>query len=143
MNKTGNHLIMRIPDPFDGSARARIEHMGLADTEGKLKDGAMEVFASIFTGLFFDDLCDFFESNEDLLTIYDAFAALYKKDDHHSMYLLMSVQYDYMRKPLPDPVWWLAGDSAAVKKFMALFMERYKRLLASGGFIEPGEVMPS
>ena len=141
MNKTGNHLIVRIPDPFDGSVRAHLEHMGIVDEEGKMIDSSMSVFASIFAGLFFDDLCDYFERSEDLLTVYEAFAALHKKADCHSMYLLMSVQYDYMRKPLPDPVWWLAGDSAVVKMFMALFMERYGRLMENGGFIEPGEVM--
>jgi len=144
MNKTGNQLIVRIPDPFDGSARARLSNMGLIDENDLLSESAMTVFASIFTGLFFDDLCDFFEKQEDLLTTYEAFAAIFRKGDYHSMYLLMSVQYDYMRKPLPDPVWWLAGDSAAVKEFMTLFIARLKQLMTSEGLIKPEEgVNPS
>ena len=142
MNKTGSPLILRIPDPFDGSARMRLEHMGLIDSDSVFIDGAMDIFAGIFTGLFFDDLCDFFESSDDLHTIFEAFTALYKKGDYHSMYLLMSIQYDYMRKPLPDPVWWLAGDSAAVKGFMTLFIKRLNRLMASGGFTGQGVDKP-
>ena len=139
MNKPANHLILRIPDPFDGSARVRLEHMGLADSDGALIDGAMSVFADIFSGLFFGDLCDFHDSAEDLLTIYETFRALSKKEDYQHMFLLMSIQYDYMRKPLPDPVWWLAGNSAAVKAFMVLFMKRYERLMIAGGLIYLGK----
>jgi hypothetical protein len=102
-----------------------------------LIDSAMPVFADIFTGLFFDDLCDFHDKADDLLTIYETFQALFRKKDYQHMYLLMSIQYDYIRKPLPDPVWWLAGDSAAVKLFMTLFVERYERLMINGGFIKP------
>jgi hypothetical protein len=126
-----------VPDPFDGSARERLEHMGIVDSGGALIDSAMPVFADIFTGLFFDDLCDFHDKADDLLTIYEAFQTLFRKKDYQHMYLLMSIQYDYIRKPLPDPVWWLAGDSAAVKAFMALFIERYQSLMINGGFIKP------
>ena len=129
---------MRVPDPFDGSARVRLEHMGLIDNTGALIDSALTVFADIFTGLFFDDLCDFREDTGDLLTIYEMFKALLQKDDYPNMYLLISIQYDHMRKPLPDPVWLLAGDSLVVKAFMTLFMARYKRLMTNSGFIEPG-----
>ena len=136
MNKTGSQLKVHTPDPFDGSVRIRLEHMGIIDKDGEVADGAMAVFASIFTGLFFDDLCELFERNEDMLTVYEAFAALHKKDDPHSMYLLLSVQYDYMRKPLPDPVWWLAGDSAAVRAFMKLFINNYEHLMTGSGYLK-------
>jgi len=98
----------------------------------------MNVFADIFTGLFYEDLCDFYDT-DDFLTIYETFSALHKKEDYQHMYLLMSIQYDYMRKPLPDPVWWLAGDSAAVKTFMTLLIERYRFMMIDDGFIEPGK----
>jgi len=138
MTKLNSHLVLRVPDPFDGSAQARLEHMRLIDRGGALLDSAMSVFADIFTGLFYDDLCDS-HNTEDLLTIYEMFSALHKKEDYQNMYLLMSIQYDYMRKPLPDPVWWLAGDSAAVKTYMTLLIERYKCMMIEDGFIEPGE----
>ena len=55
------------------------------------------------------------------------------------MYLLLSIQYDCIRKPLPDPIWWLAGHTAAVREFMTSFMDRYKRLMTNAGFLEPTE----
>lgn len=141
MNKENNHYITRIPDPFDGSARMRLEHMGLIDDKGALIDSAMTVFADIFTGLFFDDLCDFHDDAANLLTIFKTFKVLFQKEDYQTMFLLISIQYDYMGKPLPDPVWWLAGDSLAIKAFMTLFMARYKRLMTNGGFMESEEVL--
>ena len=142
MNRIGNHLVIRIPDPFDESARARLVNMGLVDRSGILIDTAMTAFAEIFTGLFYDDLCEF-SNTEDMLTIFETFTALYKKEDYQHMYLFMSIQYDYMRKPLPDPVWWLAGNSAAVKEFMTLFMARYEKLMFGDGLIEQGEEVGS
>lgn len=131
MGKKNNQLIMRVPDPFDGSARTRLINMGLLDRSGEVNRESMQVFVDIFSGLFFDDLYDFFDEAKDLFAIFKTFTELYAREDYNHMYLLISIQYDYIRKPLPDPVWWLAGNTAAVKEFMTLFMERYKRLIGS------------
>lgn len=139
MNKTGNQLFVRIPDPFDDMTRTRLIHMGLVDETGRLNTAAMSVLTDIFTGLFYDDMRDFLKNTEDVLTIFETFKALYKKEDYQRMYLLLSIQYDYMGKPLPDPIWWFAGDGTVVKTFMSLFMERYERLMSSDGIIERGE----
>ena len=139
MNRAGTHLIVQIPDPFDGSSRARLARMGLIDCSGELIISAMAVFADIFTGLFYDDLRDYHANTEYQLTLFKTFGALYKKEDYQHMYLLISIQYDYMRKPLPDPVWWLAGESAAVKAFMTLFIERYERFIQEDGMLQHNE----
>ena len=142
MNTTGKHLAATTPDPFDGSARARLERVRLIDDEGQLDQTAMDAFADIFTGLFYDDQCEYYDTAEDVLTIFKTFKALYSRGSFHHMYLLMSIQYDFMRKPLPDPIWWIAGNSAAIKAFMTLFMERYERLLCYGD-AEPREEAPA
>ena len=139
MSKSGNHIIIRIPDPFDDTAKVRLAHMGLTDKSGNVRIREMIIFAGIFTGSFFDDLREFHDSVEDMVTIYETFKALHKKEDYHRMYLLMSIQYDFMRKPLPDPVWWLAGDSEAVMAFMIYFISRYEKLMIEDGYILPGE----
>ena len=135
MKKHSAGLIMRVPDPFDGSAEARLNHMGLLDQNGHIEPHSMEVFTRIFTGLFFDDLCDFYDDRDKLTTVYHAFEELAEKEDHQHMLLLLSLQYDYLRKPLPDPVWWLSGDSEAVKSFMSGFLDLLGCLMTQAGFL--------
>ena len=133
MSKKRNPLAVRVPDPFDSSARTRLIRMGLSDKDGKIDHEVMSIFAGVFAGLFFDDLCEYHDDTHDLLAIYETFQKLYKRQDYQHMYLLLSIQYDYIRKPLPDPVWWLAGDNNAVKEFMTLFMARYEHLMSDAG----------
>ena len=138
MNALKPRVTIIIPDPFDGSAHTRLMHMGITGDDGQVHMQIMTALAHIFAGLFYDDIRDF-HGTEDLLTIYETFKALYIKEDYHHMYLLMSIQYDYMGKPLPDPVWWLAGDSEAVMAFMVIFMQALERLMISDGILKPGE----
>lgn len=129
---------MRVPDPFDGSAEARLFHMGLLDQKGRIVPQSMEVFTRIFAGLFFDDLCDFYDDRDKLTAIYRTFQELAEKEDHQHMLLLLSLQYDYLRKPLPDPVWWLSGHSEAVRGFMSRFLDLLGGLMAQAGFLSHG-----
>ena len=138
MNKKAKEFIMRVPDPFDGSADARLVHMGLLDRAGKISGEAMNSFVQIFSGLFYDDLCDFHDDAGRLAAIHDALGELAKKWDYQHMLLFLSLQYDYMRKPLPDPVWWLSGNSGAVGLFMEGFFQRFHALMAEAGIL-PGE----
>ena len=124
---------IRAPDPFDDSARERLIRMGLLEDNGQISYEAMDVFAAVFTGLFFDDLCDHYSDNGDILSISLTFRELYDKRDFSRMYLLLSLQYDCIRKPLPDPIWWLAGHSALVETFLTLFMERLECLMTGFG----------
>ena len=137
MTKRSSGLIMRVPDPFDGSAEARLTHMGLLDQTGHVKPRSMEVFTCIFAGLFFDDLCDFYDGRDKLVAIYRTFQELAEKDDHQHMLLLLSLQYDYLRKPLPDPVWWLSGHYEAVGCFMTGFLGLLGALMIQAGFLPP------
>lgn len=138
MRKKKTPFAARVSDPFDGSAQVRLLRMGIIDKNGQLDREVMSAFAGIFAGLFFDDLCDYYDDAEDLLEIYGMFRAFYSKQDYQHMYLLISIQYDSIRKPLPDPVWWLAGNHAAVKEYMTLFMEHYKHFMAEAGFTGQG-----
>lgn len=135
MTKHSAGLIMRVPDPFDGSAEARLVHMGLLDKNGQIEPHNMETFTHIFAGLFFDDLCDFYDDCDKLVAIYHTFQELADKQDHQHMFLLLSLQYDYLRKPLPDPVWWLSGHSEAVKRFMSGFLNLLGSLMSQAGFL--------
>ena len=138
MNTTRLRPTVKVPDPFDGSAHNRLKHMGIIDDAGQVRIQVMAVFSRIFAGVFFDDLRET-HGADDLMTIYGTFKAIYIKADYHHMFLLMSIQYDYMGRPLPDPVWWLAGDSGAVTAFMSMFIKEYEHLMTSAGILKPGE----
>ena len=138
-------IIKRRPDPFDGASGARLSRMGLLTETGDVDEAAMQVFIHIFAASFFDDLCDTYESLEAISKIAAAFCELKERNDPQRIFLLLSLQYDALRKPLPDPVWWLAGHPPALTRFSFGFAEYLSRLMAD---IEknkkednPGEIM--
>ena len=60
-------LTKRRPDPFDGSAGARLCRMGLLTAAGDVEEAAMQVCTHIFAASFFDDLCDVYADQAQLL----------------------------------------------------------------------------
>jgi len=58
------------------------------------------------------------------------------------MLVLLCIQYDFMFKPLPDPVLWLAGHPRALAAFMPLFMDRLNNLLVNAGYLESAGETP-
>jgi len=136
MQKKNNQPpILRIPNPFHESAKTRLVHMSVINQKSQINQATISTFADIFTGLFFDDICGFYSDAKDLLPIYENFAAFYEKEDYQHMYLYFSIQYDYIRKPLPEAVWWLAGNSEVVKEFMTLFIVRFKKIMTEADFL--------
>ena len=126
----------REPDPFDGEAITRLRDMGLAGGDGAARPENMAAFTAIFAGLFFGDTRDFYHSTNEIATIYKAFSALRAKEQYHHMYLLYSLQYDYLRKPLPDPVWWIAGAPELIAIYMDGFVTRFGELCAAAGILD-------
>jgi hypothetical protein len=133
MTKTGNLLRTQARGPFDSAARNRIERMRLIDDDNHINTVVMNVFSDIFVGTFYDDLQDHYSDTRELRAIYETFKALYRQKDYRHMYLFMSIQYDYMRQPLPDPVWWLAGDNELIHAFMRMLIERFEIYLINSG----------
>ena len=123
------NLYLRVPDPFDSSTSARLERMGVLQPDGEVNTETMTAFIRIFTGLFFDDLCDIYSDQEQLTVVATAFSELAAQKDCQNIYLLISLQYDTIRKPLPDPIWWLAGCAPALSQFCFGFVERLLSLL--------------
>lgn len=78
--------------------------MGLLTQAGEVDAAAMEAFIHIFAGSFFDELCDEYEDRTQLEQIMAAFRDFEERRDPQRIFLLISLQYDNLRKPLPDPV---------------------------------------
>lgn len=123
-------IAKRRPDPFDGSSSARLSRMGLLTGTGDVDEAAMRVFIHIFAASFFDDLCDTYEALEAVTRITAAFCELEERKDPQRIFLLLSLQYDTLRKPLPDPVWWLAGYPPALAQFSLGFAAYLSQLMA-------------
>lgn len=123
------NLYLRVPDPFDESTAARLERMGILHPTGEINIETMRAFVQIFAGLFFDDLCDFYSDQEEVSAVAAAFSELSVRKDCQNIYLLISLQYDTIRKPLPDPIWWLAGCAPALSLFCLGFVERLLELM--------------
>jgi hypothetical protein len=91
----------------------------------------MSVFAEVFSGLFYDDArC----SSQDVQELHGNLEEICENGDCRRAYLFLSLCHDRMRKPLPDPVWWLAGNPVAVDAFMKYFIQSFGRLART---IEP------
>ena len=93
-------IAKRRPDPFDGFSGARLSRMGLLAGMGDVDEAAMQGFIHIFAASFFDDLCDTYESLEAISKITAAFCELEERNDPQRIFLLLSLQYDALRKPL-------------------------------------------
>lgn len=130
MNTNDTHAAKRKPDPFDGSAPVRLARMGLLLKDGSPDERAMALFIRIFAGAFFDELWDFYDDPRQIDAVLSAFAELAEREDPKRLFLLLSLQYDTMRKPMPEPVWWLAGDMELLRAFTLGFAAYLMKLIA-------------
>jgi hypothetical protein len=132
-----------IPDIFDNSPRAKLFRMGLLTPAGEVDAAMMRAFSCIFAGQFLEDLCDHHASLEQIMEVAEAFAELASQDDDHHIYLMLSIQYDRMRKTLPDPIWSLINHDPARKLFCSNFVERFLELLNSTADVSETQGGPS
>lgn len=118
-------------DPFDDSARERQKRMGLLTSEGQPSATSIEVFCTLYAGLFFDDLCDRCGDFETALAVCRNLIDLSQREEPRRMLLALSVQYDAMQCSLPDPIWWIAGNTVLVTAFTQGFAQRLQILADS------------
>lgn len=116
----------------DKSALERLVFMGLMTDERMVNADVMPVFAGIFAGLFYWDARGRYDTGA-VVRILNVFSGFLELNEYHNMYLFLSIEYDRMRKPLPDPVWWLSCSPEAVEGFILCFVERLAELVDGGG----------
>ena len=102
--------------------------MGLADEKGAPDRDALSVCSCIFSGQFFDDLCDYFESYEDVRELISGLSESAEDAAGKQKFLLVCLQYDAIYRTLPDPVWWISGNPAAAELFVESLIARLKQL---------------
>lgn len=118
----------RAQSPFDDSAADRLRRMGLTDEARRPDRDALTICSRIFAGQFFDDLCDYFESYEDVRELISSMSEQSESAEGKQKFLLVCLQYDAIYRTLPDPVWWISGNPVAAELFAEGFLAHLKQL---------------
>lgn len=118
----------RAQSPFDDSAPERLRRMGLTDEKGSPDRDALSICSCIFAGQFFDDLCDYFESYEDVRELISNLSESAEDAAGKQKFLLVCLQYDAIYRTMPDPVWWISGNPAAAELFAEGFIAHLRQL---------------
>ena len=123
----------RVSSPFDDSVIERHRRMGMINEEGVVDENVVAIAGGIYAGMFFDNLCDTYESYEEVKVICRQLLDGKARISAKQMLLLISLQYDAMRKPLPELMWWISGSAQILTIFITAFTSRLERLMAPGG----------
>lgn len=121
-------LYQRPHSPFDGSAPERLRRMGLADADGRVDRDVMTIFARIFAGQFYDDLCDYYQESADVRELLTKLFDTAEYAEPKQKFLLICLQFDGMFRDLPDPIWWISGQPEFAELFADSFLAHLKRL---------------
>ena len=121
-------LCPRPRSPFDDSALERLRRMGLADADGRAAPDVMIIFARIFAGQFYDDLCDYYQDYADIRELLTQMLDAAETAEPKQRFLLVCLQYDGMFRDLPDPVWWVSGQPEFAGLFADGFLAHLKTL---------------
>lgn len=128
-----NVIHKRISSPFDDSVIERQRRMGLINKEGVVDENVVAIAGGIYAGMFFDNLCDTYESYEEVKVICRQLLDGKARISAKQMLILISLQYDAMRKPLPELMWWISGSAQILPIFITAFTSRLERLMDPGG----------
>lgn len=115
-------------DPFDDSAVERQVRMGLLTPDGKPDPEALTVFSRLHAGLFFDSLCDSCSSIERVEAVCRRLKETAAQTGARRALLELCTLYDDMRRPLPEPIWWIVGSDLLLPPFMEAFTARLSAL---------------
>ncbi|WP_024722991.1 hypothetical protein [Flavonifractor plautii] len=121
-------LCRRALSPFDDSATERRRRMGLVSETGEPDQNSIEVLSHVFAAQYFDDLCDFCQSIDDVQAALTPFIDAAEKAEPKQRFLLMCLQYDAIYRALPEPVWWISGAPDLAALFSAGFVSHLRRL---------------
>ncbi len=132
---TGIDHTYRVASPFDDSVTERHKRMGLLNTDGTVNGLAVEQMAQLHAGLFFDHLCDASSSYEDVTAACSQLIDKARQGDAKQTLLLLSMEYDFMRRTLPEAVWWISGSRKLLPVFAQAFAKHLSTLLAEGGSV--------
>lgn len=118
----------RTPNPFDDGAEERLCRMGLVTSEGEVERDAIITLSNVYAGLFFDDLCDFYQDYSCVQKELEQFFTATKNAEGRQKFLGICLQYDGLSQPLPNPIWWISGNQNIAGMFADSYIQHLKRL---------------
>lgn len=135
MKKRGKER--RAQNPIDDGVEDRLQRMNLYDPEGKVNRTALITLSKVYAGLLFDELCDFYQDysmvRDDLGQL---FSAAQTADDRQK-FLLICLQYDGLGQALPNPIWWISGNTDLAGAFSDEYIQHLERLCDSEEVPQP------
>lgn len=114
--------------PFDAAAIERLRRMGLATADGQADQDVMSVFATIFAGQLYNDLCGYYQDFKDVQELLSQLFDAAENAEPNRKFLLICLQYDHMYRDLPDPIWWISGSPVFSEPFANSFLSHLRRL---------------
>lgn len=126
----GNRLQRKYfsPSPFDDSAIERVRRMGLLTADDQPDRDAVSVLCNVYAGQFFDNLCDFCQNISDVNDTIVQFLTLAEQADPKQRFLEICLLYDSIYSQLPDPVWWISGNSSLADLFSSGFIRCLRQI---------------
>jgi hypothetical protein len=121
--------------PFGGAASIRLSRMGLLAPDGKPDPDILPVFAGIFCAQFFDDMLETHDDRRVIRVACQIFGELRARREYEDMLVFLCIQYDAMRRTLPDPVWHISGNRELIRAFMDSFASRLTALAEDAGLL--------
>ena len=115
-------------NPFDDSALPRLQRMGLLSATGEADRDAIASLSTVYAGLLFDTLCDYHQCFDEVKTTLDSFLQMVDGADDQQKFLLLCLQYDAIYAPIPDPIWWISGNSTLRELFSELFIRHIQAI---------------
>lgn len=130
--KTKNASTPKATNPFAEGVEKRYRHMGLVDKSGKVDPIVVESMGRMYAGLFYDQLCESYDSNEDVSAICVHMIERAKDATAKQILLTVSLQYDAMGRTLPEVIWWISGSADILPVFIVHFVNALIALYKEG-----------
>ena len=127
----------RPQNPFDDGAKARLHRMGLLRIDGSVDEATLNALSRAYSGLLFDDLCDTCQNSCEITEILQRVYEAAEQAEPRQKFLLICLHYDALSQPLPNPIWWISGDSELAGDFAERFICHLKKLSKAMEVTEP------
>ena len=127
----------RPQNPFDDGAKARLHRMGLLRIDGSVDEATLGALSRAYSGLLFDDLCDTCQNSCEITEILRRLYEAAEQAEPRQKFLLICLQYDGLGQTLPNPIWWISGNSILAGTFADSYVLHLKQLCDSEEVSQP------
>ena len=104
---------------------------------GNVDEATLDALSRAYSGLLFDDLCDTCQNSCEITEILRRLYEAAEQAEPRQKFLLICLQYDALSQPLPNPIWWISGDSELAGDFAERFICHLKKLSDAMEVTEP------